>query len=123
MPHNIVVLSVEPVLDNPIALIVCLISLTTVIICIVLFILFCIFGFWFDADNITDIVSNIAMISLYTVFISAFFGMFEYHDTGLKKYSVIAQTEEQIKYIYDNYDIVDSDGNIYYIEEKGNNND
>lgn len=123
MPYNIVVLSVEPVLDNPIALIICLISLITAIICIVLFILFCIFSFWFELDNITDIVSNIAMISLYTAFISAFFGTFEYHDTGLKKYSVIAQTEEQIKYIYDNYDIVDSDGDIYYIEEKGNNND
>lgn len=123
MPYNIVVLSVEPILDNSISLAICSIGLVIVFICLFLFILFGLLGFWWDFESVQDIVSNIGIMCLLVVFVFALFSSFGYHDTGLKKYSVIAQTQEQIEYIYNNYDIVDSDGDIYYIEEKGNNND
>lgn len=123
MPYNIVVLSVEPILDNPISLAICSIGLVIVFICLFLFILFIFLSFWRNFESVIDIISNIGIVWLLVVFVFAFFGSFGYHDTGLKKYSVIAQTQEQIEYIYNNYDIVDSDGDIYYIEEKGNNND
>lgn len=118
MPYNIVVLSVEPVLDNPIALAICSIGLVVVFICLFLFILFGFLNFWWDFESVQDIISNIGIMCLLVTFVFALFDSFEYHDTGLKRYSVIAQTQEQIEYIYNNYDIVDSDGDIYYIEER-----
>lgn len=35
-----------------------------------------------------------------------------------KRYVVILENTEQIEYIYNNYDILNINGNIYYIEER-----
>ena len=121
MPYNIVVLSEEAILCNPIfdtILPIAAISfaLSSLIILIMI-------GFSFDifstpGEIIFDFISIVWGISAVLSLISIIGMDFPYEDTGRKKYSVVAQTEEQIEYIYNNYNITGSDGDIYYIEEK-----
>lgn len=122
MPYNIVVLSEEAILYNPAFETIFVISFIIAIFSLILAFVFLKLNSiteYFFVDMIFDIMSNICWISLVVSFLSAIIMLaFQYEDTGRKKYSVVAQTEEQIEYIYDNYDITGSDGDIYYIEER-----
>lgn len=122
MPYNIVILSEASIICNPICdaiLPIAIISfaLSSLVILIMI-------GFSFDIFStfggiIFDFISIVWGISAILSLISIIGIDFPYEDTGRKKYSVVAQTEEQIEYIYNNYKITDSDGDIYYIEERG----
>lgn len=121
MPYNIVVLSEEAILCNPVfdtilPIAIVLFALSSLVILIMI-------GFSFDIFStfsgiIFDFIFIIWGISAIFSLISIIGMDFPYEDTGRKKYSIVAQTEEQIEYIYDNYDITGSDGDIYYIEER-----
>lgn len=121
MPYNIVVLSEEAILCNPVfdtilPIAIVLFALSFLVILIMI-------GFSFDIFStfggiILDFIFIIWGISAIFSLISIIGIDFPYEDTGRKKYSIVAQTEEQIEYIYDNYDITGSDGDIYYIEER-----
>lgn len=124
MPYNIIVLSEQPIMYNPIFLNILYISLTFIFITTFVIII-CMFFSYFSIFSVFDFVFDIAtffwtistIVCLISLFVSE---CYPYEDTGRKKYSVVAQTEEQIEYIYDNYDITGSDGDIYYIEEREN---
>lgn len=122
MPYNIIVLSEEAILCNPVFETIFVISFIASIFSFILALVCLKFDSiidWFFADMIFDVMSNVCWISLAVSFVSLIIMLaFQYEDTGRKKYSVVAQTEEQIEYIYDNYNITGSDGDIYYIEEK-----
>lgn len=123
MPYNIVVLSEASIMCNPVfdtifPIVSISFALSTLVILIMI-------GFSFDIFStfggiIFDFISIIWGISAVFLLISIIGMDFPYEDTGRRKYSVVAQTKEQIEYIYDNYDITGSDGDIYYIEEREN---
>lgn len=122
MPNDVIVLNEQPIMNNPICekiLFVCFIILClSGIVAYIALIIDSIFNLYF-IDYIFDIASILCAICMIMCLISIFgTECIQYNNTGLKKYTVIAQTEEQIEYIYDNYDITGSDGNIYYIEER-----
>lgn len=122
MPYNIVVLSEASIMCNPVFETIFVISFIVAIFSLILASVSWKFNSiteWFFVDMIGDIMYGICWTSLVASFLSAVIMLtFQYEDTGRKKYSVVAQTEEQIEYIYDNYDITGSDGDIYYIEER-----
>lgn len=122
MPYNIVVLSEASIMCNPVFETIFVISFIVAIFSLILASVSWKFNSiteWFFVDMIFDIMSDICWISLaVSLFSAVIMSAFQYEDTGRKKYSVVAQTEEQIEYIYDNYDITGSDGDIYYIEER-----
>lgn len=123
MPYNIIILSEEIILCNPIfdtifPIAFMLFCLSSLIVLIMIFFSFNIFST--PGEIIFDFISIVWGISAILSLISIIGMDFPYEDTGRKKYSVVAQTEEQIEYIYDNYDITGSDGDIYYIEEREN---
>lgn len=123
MPYNIVVLSEASIMCNPVfdtifPIAIISFALSSLVILIMI-------GFSFDFFStfggiIFDFISIVWGISAILSLISIIGMDFPYEDTGRKKYSVVAQTKEQIEYIYDNYDITGSDGDIYYIEEREN---
>lgn len=117
MPDNIIVLSESAILSNPICEKIFIIS--TIFIFLSLFLAFISTGTSEVCFIIWDIISYTISIS-GVFFIISLIGVanFPYYDTGYKEYTVIAQTEEQIKYIYENYDITGSNGDIYYIQER-----
>lgn len=121
MPYNIIILSEEAILCNPIfdtifPIAIISFCLSSLIILIMIFFSSNIFST--PGEIIFDFISIVWGISAILSLISVIGMDFPYEDTGRKKYSVVAQTEEQIEYIYDNYNINGSDGDIYYIEEK-----
>lgn len=124
MPYNIIVLSEQPIMYNPIFETIFVVSFVIAFFDFVLAFVSLEFSHitdWLFVDIVFDIMSNICWVSLVVSLFSAIImATFQYEDTGRKKYSVVAQTEEQIEYIYDNYDITGSDGDIYYIEEREN---
>lgn len=122
MPYNIVVLSETSIMCNPVfdtifPIAAISFTLSTLVILIMIGLSFDIFSTF--GEIIFDFISIIWGISAVFSLISIIGMDFPYEDTGRKKYSVVAQTEEQIEYIYDNYYITGSDGDIYYIEERG----
>lgn len=122
MPYNIIILSEEAIMCNPVFETIFVISFIVTIFSFILALISSKFSSiteWFFVDMIFDIMSDICWTSLVVSLLSFVIMLaFQYKDTGRKKYSVIAQTEEQIEYIYDNYNITGSDGDIYYIEER-----
>lgn len=121
MPYNIIVLSEEAILCNPVfdmILPIAAISFALSSLVILTMICFSFNIFSTPGEIIFDFISIVWGISAILSLISIIGMDFPYEDTGRKKYSVVAQTEEQIEYIYDNYNITGSDGDIYYIEEK-----
>lgn len=122
MPYNIVVLSEASIMYNPVfdtifPIAVISFALSSLVILIMIGFSFGIFSTF--GGIIFDFIFIIWGISAVLSLISIIGMDFPYEDTGRKKYSVVAQTEEQIEYIYDNYYITGSDGDIYYIEERG----
>lgn len=125
MPDNIIVLSESAILYNPIFAALFVISFLSSVIFIFAAVVIAVLSNFkpfcdsFVTIDVFDVVGKIAALSLVTCLISAFcVSLFPYKDSGYKEYTVIAQTEEQIKYIYENYDITGSDGDIYYIQER-----
>lgn len=125
MPDNIVILSESAILYNPIFTALFAISFLSFVIFIFAGVVIAILSNFkpfcdsFVTIDVFDVVGKIAGLSLITCLVSALCAsLFPYKDSGYKKYTVIAQTEEQIKYIYENYDITGSDGDIYYIQER-----
>ena len=125
MPYNIIILSESAILYNPVfetLLVISFLSSVIFIFVTVVIAALCDFKPFCDSFviiDVFDVVAKITTLSLITCFVSAFCTcFFPYKDSGYKEYTVVAQTEEQIKYIYDNYDITGSDGDIYYIKER-----
>lgn len=125
MPDNIVILSESAILYNPIFTTLFVISFFFsaffIFVAIVIAVLsnFKPFCNSFVTIDVFDVVGKITALSIITCLVSVFCASFFPHkDSGYKKYTVIAQTEEQIQYIYNNYDITGSDGDIYYIQER-----
>lgn len=123
MPYNIVILSEASIMCNPVfdtifPIAIISFALSSLVILIMICFSFDIFSTF--GGIIFDFISIVWGISAILSLISIIGMDFPYEDTGRKKYSVVAQTKEQIEYIYDNYDITGSDGDIYYIEEREN---
>lgn len=125
MPDNIVILSESAILSNPIFTALFVISFFSSVIFIFVAVVIAVLSNFkpfcnsFITIDVFDVVGKIAALSLIACLVSAFCAsFFPYKDSGYKEYTVIAQTEEQIKYIYENYDITGSDGDIYYIQER-----
>ena len=121
MPYNIVILSEASIVCNPICdailpIAIISFSISSLITLILVASSFDIFSF--VGEIIFCILKIVWTVSVVLSFAAIIGTEFQYEDTGRKKYSVVAQTEEQIEYIYDNYDITGSDGDIYYIEER-----
>lgn len=121
MPYNIIVLSEEAILCNPVFETIFPIAFISLVLSslVILIMKGCSFDIFSTFGGIIfGFISIVWWISAILSLISIIGMDFPYEDTGRKKYSVVAQTEEQIEYIYDNYNITGSDGDIYYIEER-----